>query len=108
MSAAPAAGDDRGVVRIAHFHPQPGREAALRTAAGENAGVARKQPGCLSAEVCEVPASQGELLVVSRWESHAALRAFLDWHERIAHELVQPAATSKPEVTHYPVVGDGR
>jgi quinol monooxygenase YgiN len=92
-----------GVVRISTFQARPGQVSGLIDAAGDNARAARQAPGCLSAEVCTDPDEPDVVLVVSRWESEAAVRAFLDWHERLAHGTVSPYAVGKPRSAHYPV-----
>jgi quinol monooxygenase YgiN len=91
-----------GVVRISTFRARPGQVSGLIDAAGGNADAARQAPGCLSAEVCTDPDEPDTVLVISRWESESAVRAFLDWHERLAHGTVSPYAVGKPRSVHYP------
>jgi len=91
-----------GVVRISTFRARPGQVSSLIDAAGDNAGAARRAPGCLSAEVCTDPDQPDTVLVVSRWESESAVRAFLEWHERLARGTVSPYAVGKPRSVHYP------
>jgi quinol monooxygenase YgiN len=100
---ATASGARAGVVRVSTFRAKPGQVAGLVGAAGENAHAARQATGCLSAEVCTSPDTADTVLVISRWESGSALRAFLDWHERLAHGAVSPYAVGKPRSVHYPV-----
>jgi len=92
-----------GVVRVSTFQAKPGQAAGLITAAAGNARDALASPGCLSAEVCTEPDAPEVVLVISRWESASALRAFLDWHEQQAHGAVSPYAISTPTSVHYPV-----
>lgn len=93
-----------GLVRLTTFSARPGRAGALLEAAMDNAEAARRATGCRSAEVCTAPEDPDTVLVVSRWESDAALRAFLGWHERLAHGAVSPHAAGPPHSVHYPVV----
>lgn len=59
--------------------------------------------GCCSAQVCVSPEDPDTVLVVSRWESAVALRAFLDRHESHAHGVVSPYAAGPPRAVHYRV-----
>ncbi len=93
-----------GVVRITTFHAQPGHLDGLREAARGNAAAAREADGCLSAEVCVAADEKDTLLVVSRWDSERALRAFLGWHEGIAHGAVSPHLAGRPVAAHHPVL----
>ena len=68
-----------------------------------NAHDALASPGCLSADVCTDAGTPDVVLVISRWESAAALQAFLDWHEQHAHGAVSPYAVGAPTSVHYPV-----
>ena len=92
-----------GVVRVTTLQALSGRAADLMDAARRNAGEARAASGCLSAEVCTDPQEQDTVLVISRWESETAVRAFLDWHERQAQGALSPYAVSTPHSVHYPV-----
>jgi heme-degrading monooxygenase HmoA len=49
-------------------------------------------------------ADPDSVLVISRWDSEAALQGFLDWHEQMAHGAVSPYATDRPVSVHHPVV----
>jgi quinol monooxygenase YgiN len=92
-----------GVVRVSTFTARPGQVDGLIAAAAGNAGDALASPGCLSADVCTDPGTPDVVLVISRWESTAALRAFLDRHEQHAHGAVSPYAVGVPTSVHYPV-----
>ena len=92
-----------GVVRVSTFQAKAGQVVGLVAAAAGNARDALASPGCLSAEVCIDPEASEVVLVISRWESAAALRAFLDRHERQAHGTVSPYAAGAPRSVHYPV-----
>lgn len=102
-SDVPLASKAAGVVRVSTFRARPGQGAGLIAAAAGNARAAQASPGCLSADVCTDPGTAEVVLVISRWESAAALRAFLDWHERQAHGSVSPYAVGAPTSVHYPV-----
>jgi quinol monooxygenase YgiN len=91
------------VVRVSTFEARPGPLTGLITAATGNAHDAVASPGCLSADVCTDPGTPDAVLVISRWESAAALQAFLDWHEQHAHGAVSPYAVGAPTSVHYPV-----
>lgn len=91
------------VVRVTTFRARAGQVGALLDAARDNAGAARRAPGCWSAEVCTAPDDPDTVLVISRWESGGAVRAFLDWHEQLAHGAVSPHAVAAPHSVHYPV-----
>jgi len=91
-----------GLIRVTTFHARAGQQGHLVAAAEGNATAARQATGCLSAEVCLHPDEPDVVLVVSRWESAAALREFLDWHEGVAHGAVSPHASGRPQSVHYP------
>ncbi|TWP37693.1 putative quinol monooxygenase [Leekyejoonella antrihumi] len=93
-----------GLVRVSTFCARPGQTAALLAAAADNVRAARQASGCLSAQVCTAPGDPRTVLVISRWESESAVRAFLNWHERLAHGAVSPYAVGRPQSVHYPVV----
>lgn len=95
---------EAGVVRITTFRAQPGNERELADAAAGNAASARQAPGCLSADVCRDPDEPGRILVISRWADTEQLRAFLRWHQSLAHASVAPHTTHAPQAVHYPVV----
>lgn len=105
QSASP---EDAGVVRIATFRARPGQVDGLVGAARRNARDALAADGCRSAEVCIAEQDPDALLVVSRWASPSALRAFLDWHESQAHGAVSPYAAEPPHAVHYRVVAQNR
>jgi quinol monooxygenase YgiN/quercetin dioxygenase-like cupin family protein len=92
-----------GVVRITTLQARSGQDTELMEAARRNAREARAASGCLSAEACTDPGEQDTVLVISRWESETAVRAFLDWHERSAHGALSPYAVGRPRSVHYPV-----
>jgi quinol monooxygenase YgiN len=96
-----------GVVRVACFHARPGQTAQLLAAAGDNARAARAAAGCHSAEVCTAPEASDTVLVISRWQTAAALEAFLAWHQQQAHDSVLPHATGRPQTRCYTVVPVG-
>ena len=76
----------------------------LLEAARGNANDAASADGCLSAEVCTDPEVDDGILVISRWESLAALKQFLAWHETIAHASLADFSIEKPRAVHCPVV----
>jgi|SRR5690348_8874173 len=92
-----------GVVRITTLQARSGQAAELMDAVRRNAREARAASGCLSAEACVDPRERDTVLVISRWESEVAVRAFLDWHERSARGVLSPYAVSAPRSVHYPV-----
>lgn len=92
------------VIRITTLRAKPGMRASLIDAARANADAALNAPGCLDADVCAVPDTADSMLVISRWDSSSALRAFLDWHEQLAHEALDAFMEEKPRSTHYPVL----
>jgi len=102
----PPAAEHAGLVRIATFRARPGKADQLLDAARGNASDARAADGCRSAQVCIADEDPDTLLVVSRWESADALRAFLDRHESQAHGAVGPYAAEPPHATHYRVVSE--
>lgn len=93
-----------GVIRIATFATKPGRMTDLIAAAHENAATALGQQGCLSAEVATIPDDSERAIVVSRWASAAHLKAYLDWHQALAHSSMAAVSEGKPIAVHYPVV----
>lgn len=99
---------DAPVIRIARMRALPGKRAELLEAARGNVQDAASQPGCRSAEVCADSATNDGILVISRWESLAALQAFLAWHETIAHASLADFSDGKPQATQYPVLAVGR
>lgn len=92
-----------GVIRITTFAAAAGQAEGLLGAARANAADARAAGGCRSAEACVSPGDPGTVLVVSRWEREADLRAFLDRHESHAHGTVSPYAARPPSAVHYTV-----
>lgn len=104
MRERPPARQLAGVVRVSTFLAQSGHIAALVAAANLNACDARAASGCLSADVCAETGERDTVLVVSRWESESAVRAFLAWHEQRAHDTVLPHVAVKPRSVHYPAV----
>lgn len=100
-------GDAVPVVRIARMRALPGRIGELLAAAQGNVDDAMAAPGCRSAEVCGDPDTPDGILVISRWESLAAVRGFLEWHEGIAHASLADIAADEPRAVHHPVMGTG-
>ncbi|QAY60503.1 hypothetical protein ET475_11225 [Microbacterium protaetiae] len=99
MAEAPAS-----IVRITSLRAVPGERAGLVAAAHENASAARAAEGCRSAEVCEDSSDPQALVVISRWESEAALQGFLAWHRGIAHASLADYAAAAPVERHFAVV----
>lgn len=91
-----------GVVRVTTLQARSGHAPELMDAAQHNACEARAADGCLSAEVCTDPRGLGTVLVISRWESDAKVRAFLDWHGQRARGALSPYAVGGPRSVHYP------
>lgn len=94
-------------MRIASMRALEGRLDELLEAARGNANDAMAAGGCRSAEVCLDADVPGGILVVSRWESRAALEAFLAWHETIAHASLADFSDAKPRAVHHVVVAAG-
>lgn len=103
-AAPPGSSAAAGVIRVSEFIARSGKSEALVEATRGNAQSARRQPGCISAEVCTSPHDSNRVVVISRWESTAALEEFLSWHQGIAHDSVATSVTEKPQSVHYPVV----
>lgn len=93
------------VIRITTLRARPDARADLIAAAWQNALAARTQEGCLSAEVASDPADADRVLVISRWQSEAAVQAFLRWHETIAHASLRDYTASAPTSAHHVVDG---
>lgn len=85
----------------------PGGLDDLLLAAKGNVDDAMAADGCLSAEVCSDPDNTDGILVISRWESMAALKGFLDWHETIAHASLADFSDGKPKAAHHRVLASG-
>lgn len=84
------------VVLIAQLHGQVGRLAELKDLLADLATHARRDPGCDS-YIVAFPDDPGECLLVSRWQSDAALRAhyrtdaYLRYRSHVGELLARPS-----------------
>lgn len=99
--------DETPVIRIARMRALPGKLDELLAAGKGNADDAMASPGCRSVEVCTDPEDADGMLMISCWDSLAALKGFLEWHETIAHASLADFSVEKPTAVHYPVVETG-
>ena len=68
--------DHATVLDVSHYYPASGRRDDLMEGMRRLAASAAKSAGCFGAQVCTSVRDGAALVVVSRWESQAALDAF--------------------------------
>jgi quinol monooxygenase YgiN len=85
------------VVRVARFRPAEGRREDLLSRLQNGVADIRQRNGCFGAQVCTVREVPDTIVLISRWESQAALDQFLS--DTTAQRAEAAAFTVEPPTT---------